>query len=293
MDLSVVIVNYNSGDQLGRCLDAIKESRYPDPFEVVVVDNHSTDRSAVLNGESRARLIVRPENQGFARAANHGIASTKSELILILGPDVILSRGTLGEMVRTMRSRPEIGALGPVIREAPGGEHDHLRPFPSNRGLLKETLFLDRLFEDRPSAVGWLHGCCLLLRRAAIDDVGPFDPSFFLYYEDVDLCYRMGRSAWRTTIERGSAVDHISGNRDARYGEEKLRWYHASLIEFYRKHYSRQSLQTLRRILILRSVLRLGLWISLYLIAPSRRDVRAERVRGYAAVLRTLWNGAK
>ena len=293
MKLSVVIVNYNSGDQIGRCLAALEGASSREPEAVVVVDNHSTDGSDRLGGGSRARLISQEENIGFARAANVGIAATEGELILLLNPDVILQGGALEGMVEAMRADRTIGVLGPRIREGGGRRHTFLRPYPSNRRLLGEALFIDRIFPGRPEdGEGWLQGCCLLLRRAALEEIGAFDPGFFLYYEDVDLCYRLRGTSWRAAMETRCEVIHDLGERDSRYGEAKLRWYHTSLIAFYRKHYPRKMLPGLRCILILRCLIRTGLWICLYLAAPARREERGERVRGYAAVLRSLWRGS-
>jgi GT2 family glycosyltransferase len=293
VDLSIVIVNYNSGGHLRRCLAALEEATVPGPVEVVVVDNGSTDGSHLQAEEAGHALIAFEGNAGFARAANEGIAATRGDLILILNPDVVLPEKTLERLLRTMRSDPSVGILGPRIREIPGKECSTLRPYPSNGRLLREALFVDRLFPAERAEGGWLQGCCLLLRRATLDAIGRFDTGFFLYYEDVDLCYRLRGTSWRTAMEPACEAIHHAGERDARYGEAKLLWYHRSLVGFFRKHYPREALTTLRRILMLRSVLRLGVWAALYLVAPSRREMRGERLRGYAAVLRALWNGSE
>jgi GT2 family glycosyltransferase len=285
VELSVVIVNYNSGGLLARCLDGLDEE------DVVVVDNASTDGSGDLPPGTGARRIRMEENVGFARAANAGIRATRGDLVLLLNPDVVLTEGSLDRMVRRLRSDPGLGVLGPRIRETSGGGHAHLIPFPSNRGLFREALFIDRILPPRPPGRGWLPGCCLLIRREAIEAIGPFDEDFFLYYEDVDLFWRMSHSPWRTGIDSRSEAIHHGGERDARYGAAKLTWYHESLQEFYRKHYGRRDLSGLRRILILRSAIRLGLWTALYLVSPSRRVERMDRLRGYGRVLRSLVRG--
>jgi GT2 family glycosyltransferase len=293
VELSVVIVNYNSGDLLRRCIASLPMGDERPVGEVVVVDNASTDGSARLPSTGPVRSIQMDRNLGFARAANVGILSTRGDLILLLNPDVVISPATLSGMVRHLGTDPTVGVVGPRIREVPGKGRSTLLPFPSNATVLRETLFLDRLLSPGAPVDGWLPGCCLLLRRRALEEIGTFDEDFFLYYEDVDLFWRMRHSPWRAVVDPRFEAIHYVGERDSRYGAEKLCWYHESLLQFFRKHHRRGDLSLLRGILVLRSLIRLGLWASLYVIGPARREERMDRLRGYARVLRSLVSDAR
>lgn len=301
VDLSVVIVNYNSGARLAGSLERLRALR--GIAEVVVVDNGSTDGSAAGAGGgggggsgsgNGVRRVDCGENSGFARAANRGVAETRGDLVLLLNPDMLLTGDGLARLVERLRADDRLGAVGPRIREAAGVDQSGLLPFPSNGRLLREALFLPgarAAAGGNGAATGWLQAGCLLLRRAAFEEVGGFDEGFFLYYEDVDLFWRLHGAGWRVAIEPAAEAIHDAGERDARYGAEKIRHLHEGLLGFYRKHYPGERRRSLRRILIIRSLIRLGVWGILWTVAPDRRNARAGRLRGYATVLRTLWGG--
>jgi N-acetylglucosaminyl-diphospho-decaprenol L-rhamnosyltransferase len=211
-DLAVVVVNYNTGSFLERCMESIHASAGEISLEVVVVDNASSDGSAERStaGHPDVRLIRNRANRGFARAANQGIEATSAPFILLLNPDAEVVGGTLASLVKVATERPRAGAIGVLVRnpdrsiqpsarrvpklgEALG--HAFLGPvMPSNR-FTRAYIMADW---DRTSerAVEWVSGSAMLLRRSALDEVGTFDEGYFMYVEDVDLCTRLRRGGW-------------------------------------------------------------------------------------------------
>ena len=227
MDLAVVVVNYNTGAFLERCMDSIHANSGDVDLEVVVVDNASRDGSAErgIERHSGVRLIRNEENRGFARAANQGIAATTAPFVLLLNPDAEIIGGTLESLVKIARERPRAGAIGVLVRNPDGsiqpsarrvprlGEaqgHAFLGPFyPSNRFTRSYTIAgWDRTSERE---VEWVSGSAVLLRREALDEVGAFDEGYFMYVEDVDLSTRLRRRRWKVLFSPELDVIHQIG----------------------------------------------------------------------------------
>lgn len=253
-DLGVVIVNYNAGDHLARCLDSVFASTGECSLEVVVVDNASRDGSARRGAESHPQVLLleNPDNLGFARAANQGIRSTSAPFVLLLNPDAEMISGTLADLAKLIRDRPRAGAITPLIRNPDGtpyptgrrvpplGEalgHVLLGPFlPGNRFTRSYTLAdWDRTTERE---VDWIAGSAMLLRRAALDEVGLFDEAFFMYAEDVDLCTRLRQAGWSVVFCPQVEVRHVgalAAGRSKRMPLEHSR----SAYRYFAKHHAR------------------------------------------------------
>lgn len=226
-DLAVVVVNHNAGPYLRRCMESIRASAGDSRLEVVVVDNASRDGSpeAAVEGRPDVELIRNRANRGFAAAANQGMAATSAPLILLLNPDAEIVGGTLASFVKVARERPRAGAIGALVRNPDGsvqpsarrvprlGEalgHAFLGPLsPSNRFTRSYTMAgWDRASERE---VEWVSGSAMLLRRDALEQVGPFDEGYFMYVEDVDLCTRLRRSGWQVLFSPELEVVHQIG----------------------------------------------------------------------------------
>lgn len=252
-DLAVVIVNYNAGRDLLKCLASVYGSTGEAGIEVAVVDNASRDGSAERAGEAfpDARVTRNAENLGFAAAANRGIRATGAPFVLLLNPDAELSSGTVADLVKLARDRPRAGAIGPSIRGLDGapyatgrrvpplGEalgHVLLGPvLPNNRFTRSYTMAdWDRTTERE---VDWVSGSAMLLRREALDQVGLLDEGFFMYGEDVDLCTRLRRAGWSVVFSPEVEVRHVGGTatrRDPRMPRAHSR----SAYRYFRKHHA-------------------------------------------------------
>lgn len=217
---AAVIVNYNSGEDLPGCLAALRAAR-PMPTEIVVVDNASADDSlAILAREEGIRVLSPPENLGFAGGANVGIAATTSPFVATLNPDIALEPGWPAALLSDFGRDPRLGAAGGKLlypdRETiqfAGGRLQQPRMFASLIGRGE----IDTGQHDTPQDVDFVTSAALMLRRAALDQVGLFDDGYFpAYYGEVDLCWRLARAGWAVrVIPVAVAIHRETITRDA------------------------------------------------------------------------------
>jgi N-acetylglucosaminyl-diphospho-decaprenol L-rhamnosyltransferase len=250
-DLAVVIVNYNAGGYLGRCLDSVVAAAGGISLDVVVVDNGSRDGSADAAGtRSEVRLIENRANLGFAAAANVGIRATDAPYVFFLNPDAEIVTGTLASLVKVAGEQPRAGAVGPLVRNpdrtlqpsarrVPGTfealMHAFLGPIaPGNRWTRAYTLAdWDRASERE---VEWISGSAMLLRREALHDVGVFDEGYFMYVEDVDLCTRLRRAGWKVLFSPELEVVHEIGVSAQGQSRRMAREHSRSIYRYFVKH---------------------------------------------------------
>ena len=243
--LSICIVNWNTRDYLRACLRALEGQAAQRPTEVIVVDNASADGSAEMVAEEfpQVRLLRNDANLGYARATNQALAQARGDLVLLLNPDAEPWPGALEAICQFMDANPD----GTVQRSC--------RSFPTPGALLLDALGLWRLF-PRSRLLGryrmtWFDhaqvaevdqpmASALCLRRRALDQVGPLDEQFPIFWNDVDLCYRLRAAGWKVYFcPDAQAVHHLGAStRQAR--PRVIIDSHRGLIRFYRKHYRRR-----------------------------------------------------
>jgi N-acetylglucosaminyl-diphospho-decaprenol L-rhamnosyltransferase len=245
---SAVIVNYASWPLTLRCIASLRETGYED-LEIVVVDNGGGEGPPELPPE--VRLIRNPRNEGFARACNRGIAVSRGEVILLINPDARVLPGFFERAADLFASDPRLGIAGPRIT----GEDGRLqlsarREITPASGLVGRTSLLTRLLPksrlvreefptsadpSRPAEVDWVSGACMLVRRRALEDVGPLDERFFMYFEDADLCRRARQRGWRVRYEPALEAAHHTGGSS--HNRPRAVWLlHKSAFLYHRKH---------------------------------------------------------
>ncbi|HET9232537.1 MAG TPA: glycosyltransferase family 2 protein, partial [Candidatus Eisenbacteria bacterium] len=230
--LSVIVVTYNSAEQIELCLDSLRSAlaHWGGQGEILVVDNASSDDTGRLVGRDQdVRLLRQPFNLGFAAGVNAGLRECRGELVLLINPDCFFEHG-LGSMVRFLETHPNVAVVGPRIIDESGTSRFYSGRFPSlvnqfaqHFGLLRlfpRSSFLARhLYRDwdhgADRRVDWLTGACLLLRMSAIAEVGPMDEDYFLYAEEVDLQWRLAKAGYETWYLTEPRVRHLGG-RSAR-----------------------------------------------------------------------------
>lgn len=257
--LSFIIVNWNGGDWLKRCIESIAQHHPSMSCNVVVVDNASTDESLVwlrsaeaqaLLGKIQLELIPNSENVGFGRANNQAFAHTKAPLLFLLNADAELTPGASDTLIRTLESSATIGACGPRLLNPDGSLQISVWRNPPTawatllsglrlssllpQRLRGELLLAEHWEHDRRRDVGMLGGAAFLVRREVIEDVGGFDERFHMYGEDNEWCLRITRAGWRLVFEPEAVVIHQGGHASLQRWTDvqKLRLQTKAYLEF-------------------------------------------------------------
>lgn len=250
---SVVTVNFNAGPLLAACAKAVLASTAR--VELIVVDNGSTDGSVAplresIVGDSRLGVVEAGTNLGFARGCNLGLRSTRGDLVLFLNPDCIVERDTLARMRAVLEEHPEAGMAGPLILNPDGTEQAGCRrSVPTPWRSLLRTIGLARLFPRDayvlagqplpagPAPVDAISGAFMLVRRGALEEVGPLDERYFLHCEDLDWCMRFREAGRAVLFVPGVTVVHHKGHC-GRDRPIRVLWHmHRGMIRFYGKFF--------------------------------------------------------
>jgi hypothetical protein len=255
MELSIVLVHYRSPDQLLNCLASLEADSGGRQSETVVVDNDSRDGAPEVLRERHpgARVIANDANVGYARAVNQGIHATTGEFVLVMNPDCEVRAGALNALVEFLRAHPRAAVAGPRILNPDGTLEYSARSFPDHLTFLfNRYSLLTRLFPANPFSrrylltdwdhasvreVDWLSGACLMVRREAIDRVGPMDEAFFMFNEDVDWCRRMKTAGWEVCYVPDAVVVHHIGASRRKVGARIICARHVGMIHYFHKHH--------------------------------------------------------
>lgn len=225
MNLSVIIVNYNSGRLVKACVDSIRRSRLKAEVEIIVVDNASSDDSQefLATEVPNIRFFPQARNLGLARGVNVGVAAARGEFILTLNPDIIVLKDAIDQLLDFLKDHPRAAVVAGQLVNPNGSIQDSCfrfyTPFtilarrtplgrtPAGRRHLQRVLLreVDRV---SPRQVDWVLGACMLVRRSAIDVVGTMDPRFFLYFEDMDWCRRFWGAGFETWVVPAARFAH-------------------------------------------------------------------------------------
>jgi len=243
--VAAVIVNFNARDHLAECVRSVRADGIDD---VVVVDNASSDGSEerVAASGVDCRFLPTGSNLGFGRAANVGVADTDAGYVLILNPDTIVAPGTVKALAAALDHDPRMAVVGPRLDNPDGSLYPSARQFPRMSdaaghaflGVVWRTNPFTRRYRmldwDHAQAgpVDWVGGACMLVRRSAFEQVGGFDPAYFMYVEDVDLCWRLGQAGWTVGYEPAGRVMHTVGVSSQLTPYRMILAHHRSLLRF-------------------------------------------------------------
>jgi GT2 family glycosyltransferase len=255
-DASVVVVTYNALPWIEKSIESVQDE------EVVVVDNGSTDGTVDVVRElfPQVRLIER-ENLGLASGWNAGLAVVTGRYFMLLNADAWLTDGSLARLVEFADAHPEAAVVGPKLLNTDGTLQRSVRGFPTLWRLATEYFFLRKLapgsqllnafyaggFEhDEMREVEVVMGACMLVRREAVDQVGPLDESFFLFSEETDWCYRFEQAGWKVLFFPGAECVHVGG---ASHGGRMFRENVRGHLRFLAKHRGVRYAERARRLL--------------------------------------------
>lgn len=258
MDLSVVIVSWNTCGLLRKCLTTLKTEldSFGDSlkWEVFLVDNNSADGSADMARTEHpwVKLTANDDNLGFAKANNQAFKQSTGRLVLLLNPDTEVQPGALKTLIDFIDEHPNAAIVAPQLLNSDGSVQRSCREFPTFIGMIYELIGLSKMFPDnktfgRYKMLDWNHddvrkvdqpeGACLLVRRSVMDKVGWLDEGFFMLFEEVDWCYRIiqaGYEIWFTPLAK---VIHHYGQSIKQVKVRMILSSHRGLYRFWHKHY--------------------------------------------------------
>lgn len=252
LEISIIIINWNTKDLLRACLESIY--KYPPnvDYEIIVVDNASTDDSPrmVKTDFPQVRLIQNQANLGFAKANNQAIRQSESNFILLLNSDTEVTEGSISGLYQLAQMNAKAAITGPLIRNPNNKIEESCGQIQTPFAILATKLqrlsprllgFMRKWASHRtPSGieqVGWLTGACMLIRRSALNEVGLFDEKIFMYFEDADLCYRLSKADWLMIVDSSIEVFHHRGGTNANRQKRSDSAYKSSMRYFYNKHF--------------------------------------------------------
>jgi GT2 family glycosyltransferase len=302
MDLSILIVTWNSERWIERCLRSIPAACQGLEYEVVVHDNASEDRTLSIVGDTDATVLRSPSNAGFAAGTNRAIEAARGRYLFLLNPDCELEVNALTRLFEFLETHPNAAAAAPLLIDESGHSQRHfqLRRLPTLRNLASEVLLLDKLFPKNSTTAHYRYSdldlteprpieqpaaAALLLRREVIDDVGAFDERFApAWFEDVDYCRRLAEKKKEVWVVPAARVTHFGGAslEHMRFGRFAEVWY-GNMWLYARKWLRPGQAEALRWAIIAGMVLRLVAGVFGF---RPRGIERREAFRAYTAVLK-------
>jgi GT2 family glycosyltransferase len=300
-DLSIILVCWNNKSYLEPCLESLYHPGLQCAFDVVVVDNGSTDGSQEMLREKypQVRIIQNAENLGLGKASNQGIEVTKGRYILLLNNDTLVNGASFDAMVKFLDDHPQAAGVGGRLLNPDGSPQSFYNHFST---LGEEFLIASRLGESmRPwyptithgeemKSVDWIGSACLMLRREALDQVGLLDENYFIYGDEADLQYRLKQAGWEIYFLPSAHTIHYGGRSMNRWSRRKL--VYRGKIRFYQKHYGGFKTAALRVMLVILSLLKMIPW-GISIIIPKWRERAGKELRSNWDVLNVCINPTK
>ncbi len=259
-DLSCIIVNYNHGSILGHCLASLNCMPASESIETIVVNNSPEDESltAAVKPYPRVRVIQNARNLGFSKANNQAVRETSGQYILFLNPDAELLPESVDALRAYLDAHPQTAIVGPKVLDPDGSLQYSCRRFPTFwTGLFNRYSLLSRWFPDNRFTthylmkdfdhtsirkVDWVSGCCMMIRRSDFEQVGAFDEHYFLFNEDVDLCFEIKKRGRDVVYLPQARIVHKVTASSGKVSWRIIIKRHQGMSYFYRKHYQGNAL---------------------------------------------------
>ena len=303
LDLSIIIVNWNAQDLLRKCLDHVQTTVQTTSYEIIVIDNGSTDGSQALlkAGFPDVKLIENAENAGFARANNQGMQIAAGRYFLLLNSDAFVEAGTIDTMIQFMDDHPEAGMSACQLLYEDRSLQPSAYAYPTLKTELYTTLQLNRFFpknrefgkqamtywdfnDTRP--VDAVMGAFMLVRREVVDQVGMMDESYFMYSEEIDWCYRIQQQGWQILYNPAVQTVHLWGGTSKQIRTEMFLELYRSKVKYFRKNYGLVSANVLKLIIGFGCLLRIGPGMIYYL--RTANPEQREKHRAFRQLLQDL-----
>jgi GT2 family glycosyltransferase len=308
MDMSIIIVNWNTRDLLVKCVRSILSKTVMLEYEIIVVDNDSSDGScsAIREEFPDVRLIQNKSNLGFAKANNIGIGESRGKYLALINSDIEVLQGCFDVLYGYMEGNPEVGMAAPKIlnsdlsyqltcRKFPSLWNDFVEAlgihamFPHVRVLSGEYLMLD--LEQVPYNAEILGGCFWFIRRSAIEATGLLDERFYFYGEDKDLCIRFSKMGWNLVYNPAAQAIHYGGASSSKMPEKFNEQLVRAQLQFWKKHFNPPTRYGFIMIKYINLTIRLLKKGCRFILFPSKRRKIAGEIRiDYCAVRWLLKN---
>jgi N-acetylglucosaminyl-diphospho-decaprenol L-rhamnosyltransferase len=244
--VTAIVVNHDAGDALLSCVASLRAAGVA---EIVVVDNASSDGSLarLAAKDCDAVLVPTGRNLGYGRGVNAGLRRATGDILLVCNPDLTVDIDAVSRLAACLRDAPDVAIVGPTILEPDGTRYPSARSFPDLTDAIGHAA-MSLLWPDNPftrryrrseetfevaSDADWVSGACMAIRRVAFESVSGFDPAYFMYVEDLDLCWRVHRAGWRVLHLPEAEVTHLGAVSSSRHPYRMLAAHHRSTLRFF------------------------------------------------------------
>lgn len=287
MDVSIIIVSYNSRDEIIVNIESIKKKIVCLNYEILIVNNDAKDTqlSTIFEGDDSIRIIEAEQNLGFGRANNLGLEQAKGKYILFVNPDVIFL-SDIDQLINALERDPEIGIMGAATFNDRHQVLPSCGEYPSIKNFLSESLFLNHLFPKikwwgnfsmkyfdfkGTREVDWVSGAFMLGRKSTLMKISGFDKDFFMYGEDIDICWRLKKAGFKIVFSDKASIIHTVGHTVQNKSAKKAKFIVESSRVLWGKHYNAGTVKKLFSILCFGSIVRGIGWGMLSLTNLSKR----------------------
>ena len=303
--VSVIVVSYNTREMTLQCLQTLHNELTGLSAEIWVVDNASTDGSvdAIRNAYPHVNVIANTRNKGFGAANNQALEQAQGDYFLLLNSDAFPTPGAIAAMLACLEAHPEAAAVGPRLLNRDGSLQRSCYRFPSPLRCFWENSLLTAAFpnhalfgdyrawaHDAERRVEFVIGAALLARRTAVEQIGPFDPAFFMYAEETDWQLRMRKAGWDILFCPQAQVTHWGGHSSDGMKDRQFCEFNRAASRFIRKHYGPAGGCVQRVAMVMGALLRLTAWSLVYMAGGPRRQKAVRNIRDWSRLLR-WWTG--
>lgn len=303
MDVSILIINWNTRDILRDCLKSVYRQTSSIHFETIVVDNASSDGSVemIQREYPQVILIKNDRNRGFAAANNQGIAIAQGRYVLLLNSDTVILDRAVSKTLAFADQHPEAAVVGCRVLNPDRTLQPTCFLFPSLLNLFLSSTYLYKIFPQsrffgREQMTWWdrndvrqveaVTGCFMLVRKKSIEQVGMMDEKYFMYAEEADWCYRFQKAGWKNLFFPDAQIIHLGGQSTRKVSSEMTVCLRLSLLLFFQKHYSKLCYRAAQALFFFWFFVRIPYW---YCISIISNDKRLEA----KSVCRTYWKGCR
>jgi N-acetylglucosaminyl-diphospho-decaprenol L-rhamnosyltransferase len=296
-DISIVMVCWNEKRYLEPCLRSLYDSGLQSTFDVVTVDNGSTDGSQELLRQEypEVKIIQNDHNVGLGKASNQGIEATKGRYVLLFNNDTLVHGRSFDVMVNFLDEHPDVAAVGGQLLNGDGTVQACYNSFPTlKEAFLIATRLGELLRPGYPAivscteerSVDWMGSACLMLRRAALDQVGLLDEEYFIYGDEADLQYKLKKAGWKVFYLPQATTTHFGGGSMNRWSRRRM-VYRGHML-FFQKNYGPFRTIALRVMFAALSLVKIGIWGIAWLV-PGQRERAQKELRSNMDVVKVCW----